>query len=184
MVMKSLFVYTDSSMRGEWCVGSDGRAIQRKRGQSMAAWVGWEGGDLNRVPDIAGKAYLGCLPIQRAEYGAVIYGLHAALTYVNIMPNEVTDVLIYSDNRVVVGTLAGRMSATVLKPCRAAARYLQGQLEGSGVGVHFEEATSAMPPMGLVHRMSQDAHNQVLERRWRAPGKRAGKRAAVSGPSR
>jgi ribonuclease HI len=159
--VRSLHVYTDACVRGALYHDARTERAQRRRvGPAAAGCIGWV--SLETAPALEADVCLeGHLGPNRAEYHAVTLGLSNALVYVTTTDATVTDVIVYSDNEIVVSTLTLRKEAKALLPYRQQVRELQGWLERDGVEVHYEWVPRNDPRHKRAHQLADRARNSL-----------------------
>jgi ribonuclease HI len=172
--MEALYVFSDASVRGEWCVDTSGREVRAQEGMAMGAWVGWMGRDTECCPVIAGTTFLGSREgPNKAEYRALIAGVAESLGFVE--SHEVSSrpeaVILHTDNKQVAWTLTGRYNAEKLIELRSSAREIQGKFESLGIEVHYELVGGSVAGLKCAHEMSKRAFDQLLTPAWRPVGR-------------
>jgi hypothetical protein len=158
--VRTLFVYTDASVRGhEYHDRVSGRTQRYLVGPATAACVGWLGQESSRTT-LEAKARLdGLHGPQTAEHRAVQLGLANALTYVANQRETITHVLLCSDNEIVISTLTGWKAAQILRPYRSEVREIQGWLEQHGVEVNYERVLRKDPRHQRAHQLADRARH-------------------------
>lgn len=123
-------------------------------------------------------AFLGTLGTQRAEFMALIHGIHAVLAYARTTNEPLDRVVLSVDNKTVALTMNSVWTARELAPYHQAATVAVDQLRATGAEVVIQKVSEKDVHHRKAHRLSKGAWNQVLfDQSWRPKPARPPKNA-------